>query len=878
VGTDLSTPEAGAVPALPPVFGRYRVEGLLGRGGMGAVYRAHDTQLDRPVALKVPNLADGDRARPVERFLREARAAARLQHPNICPVFEAGEIGGTVYLSMALVDGQPLAQRLRGGPLPPAEAAALVRTVALAMAEAHRAGVVHRDLKPANVLLNARGEPVVMDFGLARDARFRGEERLTRDGALVGTPAYLPPEQVGGEEAGPAGDIYSLGVVLYECLTGRVPFRAASLGELVAQIERDPPPPPSGLRPGLPAWLEAVCLRALAKRPGDRFPSMEAFAVALAPFATGSPAPSPPGETTEFRPPRRRRGPLVAAGAALLAAALGAILYVVTDRGTVEVRVVPAADVRVEVDGQEVTLTNGGAVMRVRAGEHGLEVTGKDFETHSDRFRVKRGETTVVEVPLRPKGRAGGGAGQAAARERLAALLRRGREHARAGRYQEAGRVAEEALRLDPQSPGALAMRAHAAAVGGRRGAAATDAAAALRLNPDEAFAYYVRAMLAYDEGRLDAAIADLTVFLRLSRAEGRETAYNNRGWAYFRKGEYHQAVADTTEALKHDRDLALAYAHRGAALVHLGDYEKALADYDECVKRAPASPRWYGFRSAVRARLGDLPKAKADMEMAVKFGAPADASPPALPDPPRPVARKTLTAAEQAELDRALAELGRATDGNQHEQAVRAVDRALRVEPTNFRALAHRAFALAGLRRLDEALRDANEAVRLGPQSAVAYTARGSVHSQRGQLVAAVADHTVAVRLSPSNHFAWNNRGYAYLRLGVYGQAVADETEALTRAPGYVLALANRGDAYICLGEYAKALADFVAAEKYDPSNPKWPEIQSVLYAKLGEFAKAKAARENAIQLDEKVRDRRPPTLPAPPPPPHRDPELPAR
>jgi hypothetical protein len=296
VGPDSSPRWAGNLPdQLPAQFGRYRLTKLLGKGGMGAVYHGHDPQLDRAVAVKIPLFAGGDAGETKERFFREARAAAAISHPNLCPVFDVGELGGVLYLTMAFIEGQPLTSLIRGGgTVPLRRAALLVRQLALALQEAHDHGIIHRDLKPANVMLNRKGQPVIMDFGLARRTLRPDDARLTQSGAILGTPAYMPPEQVNGDlkAMGPGCDIYSLGVILYELITGRLPF-GGPFGTLMASILHDEPPPPSRFRPDLDCGLEAICLKALAKQPGDRHPSMKAFARALEGYLAGEPAAPP---------------------------------------------------------------------------------------------------------------------------------------------------------------------------------------------------------------------------------------------------------------------------------------------------------------------------------------------------------------------------------------------------------------------------------------------------------------------------------------------------------------------------------------------------------------------------------------------------------
>jgi hypothetical protein len=269
-------------PILPEQFGRYRIIKELGRGGMGTVYLAHDTQLDRRVALKVPHFAEAGEFGQPARFYREARLAATFVHPNLCPIHDVGQIGGIHYLSMPYLQGELLAAWLRReGRLPPRTAARLIYLIARAMQVAHRAGVIHRDLKPSNVMLTEHRAPVVMDFGLAR-RDLLGDLRMTPLGTMLGTAAYAAPEQVepSSEKVGPATDIYSLGVMLYELLTGQLPFRG-SLYEVMKQARTSEPPPPSQFLPDLNPGLELVCLKAMAKDPNERFASMDEFAGAL---------------------------------------------------------------------------------------------------------------------------------------------------------------------------------------------------------------------------------------------------------------------------------------------------------------------------------------------------------------------------------------------------------------------------------------------------------------------------------------------------------------------------------------------------------------------------------------------------------------------
>jgi serine/threonine protein kinase len=276
-------PPKSAVPDTLRNLGRYRILSRLGHGGMGSVWLAEDTQLQRKVALKIPQIPDDDSGEWIDRFYREARAAATIHHSHLCPVYDVGEIDGVHFLTMAYVEGEPLSAHIaqRGEPCPVADAAALVRKLALAIHVAHEHGIVHRDLKPANIMLNRQGEPVIVDFGLARRAD-ADDVTLTRLGEILGTPAYMSPEQVAGEveKIGPASDLYSLGVILFELLTGRRPFQG-TIAVVLGQILRDPVPPPSSFRSGLDARIESICCRLLSRQVADRYTSGSALAEEL---------------------------------------------------------------------------------------------------------------------------------------------------------------------------------------------------------------------------------------------------------------------------------------------------------------------------------------------------------------------------------------------------------------------------------------------------------------------------------------------------------------------------------------------------------------------------------------------------------------------
>ena len=302
--------------------GRYRLEQPLGHGGMASVYLARDTELDRPVALKLlaENLG-GDESLQ-RRFVREARLAARLSHPNVVSVYDAGEDDGRPYIVMEYVDGENLAELLsRCGRIPPDEARGLALQAAHGLAHAHNAGLVHRDVKPQNLILRGDGTLKVADFGIARAAETTA---LTQAGTVLGTAAYLSPEQALGEEVTPATDVYSLGAVLYELLTGQPPFQAETLDDLAQRPAMDVAPVRE-LVPEVPRDLEDVVMHCLARNPEYRPRDGAQLARELAPGDTAKTKPLPAPPRREWSRDRRLIWAAVA-GLLLVAAVLLAVV------------------------------------------------------------------------------------------------------------------------------------------------------------------------------------------------------------------------------------------------------------------------------------------------------------------------------------------------------------------------------------------------------------------------------------------------------------------------------------------------------------------------------------------------------------------------
>jgi serine/threonine protein kinase len=399
--TACSPPHTRSGPhALPDIPG-YEILGELGRGGMGIVYQARQQGLNRLVALKM--ILHADYAGPEERrrFRAEAESIARLRHPHIVQVYEVGEHGGSPYFSLEFCPGGSLAETLDGTPLMPQKAAALVEQLARASHAAHQAGIVHRDLKPANVLLTEDGSPRITDFGLAK--QLDNQQWQTASGAVFGTASYMAPEQARGarSQIGPATDIYALGAILYELLTGRPPFKGATTADTLLQVVSSEPVPPRRLQPGVPRDLDTICLKCLQKQAARRYDSALALADDLARFQAGEPIRARPVGPLERLLRWSRRSPRVA-GLSAAVVLLVVLLLSSSLLATARISELLDHERRVREKADELADRNGKLAEQERqaaeAAKNAASLLANLFQT-SDPVGVLSGTISVIRTP-----------------------------------------------------------------------------------------------------------------------------------------------------------------------------------------------------------------------------------------------------------------------------------------------------------------------------------------------------------------------------------------------------------------------------------------------------------------------------------------------
>ncbi|MHC5019483.1 MAG: serine/threonine-protein kinase [Planctomycetota bacterium] len=742
-----------AAGALTPghTLGKYTIEAELGRGGMAVVYRATQAGLDRQVALKV--LSEGPTTSPerVERFFREARAAAKLNHPNIVPVHEVGDEAGVRFLAMEWVDGLTMDEAIRREQLDWRRAAEVVRDCARALHYAHSQGVVHRDVKPGNIMLEASGTPRVTDFGLAR---VEGGGALTADGTAIGTPAYMSPEQAAGDQSaiGPPTDVYALGAVLYESLTGRPPATGESVLEILHAVQSVEPPPVRKLAPGVPADLATVTEKAIAKDLNDRYADAEALAEELDRVLTGDSILARPPGPLQRGLRAAKRHPLLMAASAVAVVAL---------------------------------IVGFGIWVQLQKTRSGLEEANRETEAAMDAAAQARIAKETRDRELREARPA---FERAESKLTVARNARRNGDDARArDALAQARPLIDSALGTAPHFAEAWLLSARLRVLAGDHAESLADYGRAIEHNPSLSEAYYERVRLQFDrhftvhvaaglqDHQAGEAIAGDLAQLKALEARPAQ-AHAAEAMARLLQADFAGAEAAVQRSLDEDPYFADAFALRAGVRMGQGYYaiingdmktagqrfREALKDFEAAVRNGADPDQILAGRAQVQAEMGRYPQAIADGQRFVELD-PADADRWFLQARLLKIAGKRDAAADALAKARELAD-----DTPEHHLQAAAVLLADKMRPSR-RQHYQEMYA-----DLVEAKRELDWVVQHAPNHPVARFYRAVVNSAGGDFASSAADLRVFLNEVPerSNYRAKAQSMLALIDRQLEGQA----------------------------------------------------------------------------------------------------------
>jgi len=839
-----------------PLVEGYEILGRLGQGGMGVVYKARQRGLDRMVALKMVRAGLHAGPEQLTRFRIEVRAVARLRHPNVVQVYDVGEAGGLPYVALELLEGGSLDARVAGTPQPERWAAELLATLARAIASAHRAGVVHRDLKPANVLFTPDGTPKLADFGLAK--RLDEDDGQTHSGQVMGSPSFMAPEQARGRgrEVGPPADIYSLGALLYETLTGRPPFKGGSAMETLYQVVNDEPVPPSRLRPGLSRDLETICLKCLEKDARRRYPDADALADDLGRHLAGSPILARRVGPRERLWKWARRQP---AAAALVVGVLAALI------GLAIALVRHGEAIRAHADWLADRRTDGAVVLSQARAEAGAGRWAEGRRTLGDWLLSTRGDPALADL----RGRAD------------ALLARIDRESAARARLADFGRWRREAQLRDVQFAGidrrdnieATRRAARAALDAFGEGPAGEDWAPATlpgSLTPAEraevergrrelllAWAEAIARPLPGEDPRRQAARS----LRALDRAaEGRPPSHALhllRASALEAAGDAGAGARERAEAGAIPPVDALDHLLGGRELLRGRRWIAAIAEFEEALRLEPDQFRAQLLLAVAELQIGRTGPARAGLNACLQrepgaiylfllrgfaYGEEAHAR--------RQAAREASPrlVAQEAEAE------------GQFEAAEADYRTALALGPDDdarYAVLVNRGVLRVRSLRLDEAVADLREAVRLRPDHFAAYVPLGQAYGKQGRVDDAVEQFTRGLAIEPDLPALRRCRALARVDRGRPGPeardgAIRDLSEAIRieppDSPEAAADRARRARLLLLGGKPAEALADADEAVRIAPDDPDASLVRVKALLELRRFAEVVAACDDAL------------------------------
>ncbi len=809
-------------------LGRYDLLKVIGKGGIGTVYKANDTQLRRVVALKTLRTDIAPAGVVASRLIREAQATARLRHPNIVIVHDAGEIDGTPYIAMEFVDGRPLADILRSKAMAIDAVVAVVAKAAHAVSYAHSQGIVHRDLKPGNIIVRPNGEPSVIDFGLAKLADPGEAKALTQ--SAIGTPFYMSPEQVrDSKSAGPPTDIYALGVTLYEAMAGKPPFDGVSHFELFQRILTEDPVPPRALRPGLSADLETICLVAMAKEPGERYATASEFAADLERYLRHEPIAAKPPSMIE-RVGRRLGRHWIKIAAVAAVAILAVAAWSMRPRTPVDP---PKAEGPRDL-AKEAELLRLNRYRALQEKIKPLDTVIRETRTvfyipDADiRARLTKLEEVLVELEKLaaeysefPDGWAAVGVGWYLVGEldrAATALLKAERlapadaavnstlgriclERAMAELFVDEG-VSTEARRARSVALNLRAKQYFEAASTGWGASPEVDRKVAqaclalanghlteaekicnegIRLYKEEfgveEFWYLLTWMCSGDE-RMRCFSEALKkrphhAWVRLLRGNARREAWDLKG-----------AIEDYTAALAANPRLAFAFNNRGVVRWARGELDLALDDYTAAIKLDPENATAYSNRAMVKHARGKYDDALADCDKAISLNANLAGA---------HANRGTIRAAK-GDLDGAMADFTKSLDINPRNVgtwvgratvkrtrgdeagALADLEQAMKIDPGSAAPYIERATLRLSRGDLDGALHDFSAAIEREAGNAQVYAARAGLLRSKGDLPGSFRDCDEAIRLNPAMADAYGERGFTKAAIGDFLAAARDE------------------------------------------------------------------------------------------------------